>query len=161
MVALEPRLFPVEQRETTSDDYYTPAWVFERMGIRFDLDVCAPPGGIPWIPADRFFTMADDGLAQPWHGRVWMNPPYSNSTPWVERFITHRHGIALVQMARAHWCHRLWREADAVVLATADDKLFEFIASDGTWQHVYMPVHFAAFGDDCVEAIAHLGRVRR
>ena len=38
-------LFGAEQSELTSDDYYTPAWVFERMGIEFDLDPCAPPGG--------------------------------------------------------------------------------------------------------------------
>lgn len=65
---MQPRLFPVQQEQLTSDDYYTPAWVFERMGIEFDLDVCAPPGGIPWIPAKRYYTQADDGLVAPWGG---------------------------------------------------------------------------------------------
>lgn len=69
-VALQPPLFGVQQAERTSDDYYTPAWVFERMGVEFDLDVCAPPGGIPWIPAKRYFTQEDDGLSQPWDGLV-------------------------------------------------------------------------------------------
>lgn len=33
-----------------------------------------------------YFTLAQDGLAQPWNGhRVWCNPPYSNIRPWVEK----------------------------------------------------------------------------
>jgi hypothetical protein len=51
---------------TTSDDCYTPRWVFDAMGLRFDLDVAAPVGG-PWhVPCDRYLTAEDDGLAQPW-----------------------------------------------------------------------------------------------
>jgi hypothetical protein len=151
---LEPRLFPVEQHATTSDDYYTPAWVFERMGIDFDLDVCSPSGGIPWIPARRFFTMADDGLAQPWEGRVWMNPPYSNCTPWVRRFVDHGHGIALLPLAKSGWFTRLW--GTSVPMVVIDSGFFDFVGGP-----VFCPTFFAAFGEDCVEAISRLGRVRR
>lgn len=38
-------LFGAEQTQATSDDYYTPAWIFETLGLRFNLDVCAPPPG--------------------------------------------------------------------------------------------------------------------
>ena len=155
--AVQPRLFGVEQQALTSDDYYTPPWVFERMGLDFDLDVCAPPGGIPWIPARRFFTMADDGLSQPWEGRVWMNPPYSNTTPWAARFIDHCDGIALVAPSRSHWWGTLWDSAHGI----ADSGMFRFIrGSDGKLANGFMPVVFAAFGDECVEAISRLGTVR-
>ena len=40
------RLFDIEQTQLTSDDYYTPKWIFEALGEHFDLDVCAPPGGV-------------------------------------------------------------------------------------------------------------------
>jgi len=153
VTAGQPRLFATPQEQLTSDDYYTPAWVFERMGIEFDLDVCAPPGGIPWIPAARYFTQEDDGLVQPWEGRVWMNPPYSNATPWVERFVEHGDGVCLVPHARAQWHTRLWESADGL----ADPGRFYF-AGD---REMFMPVFFAAFGDECVEAISRLGVVRR
>ena len=113
MTAGQPRLFTVQQEQLTSDDYYTPAWVFERMGIEFDLDVCAPPGGIPWIPAKRYSTQADDGLLQPWEGRVWMNPPWSGTSPWARKFIEHRNGVCLVPHAKSKWHLELWQAADA------------------------------------------------
>jgi len=150
-----PRLFAVEQEQVTSDDYYTPQWVFDAMGITFDLDVAAPPGGVAWLPATRYFTMADDGLEQPWDGRVWMNPPYSNPTPWVDKFINHGHGIALLPHSASPWHVRLWEAADAWVAVAR----FQFSSPHRNgWS--FMPIFFAAFGDDCVEAISHLGRVR-
>lgn len=152
MTVLAPTLFGMEQHERTSDDYYTPEWVFQRMGIRFDLDVASPPGGIPWVPADRYFTMADDGLSQPWVGRVWMNPPYSQATPWVRRFIEHGNGVCLVPFAKSAWAWELWERAEATVMPP----LQEF-ANGGS---IRFPVWVAAFGAECVEAIGHLGRVR-
>ena len=42
-------LFEVNESDVaiTSDDCYTPRWVFDAMGLEFDLDVAAPVGG-PW-----------------------------------------------------------------------------------------------------------------
>lgn len=160
------RLFAVPQEQTTSDDYYTPAWVFERMGIRFDLDVCAPPGGIPWIPADRFYTQEDDGLASPWSGRVWMNPPYSDVTPWWDRFAEHGNGVGLVPTAKAHWMSRVWNESDGIVIPPGTSYRgkgagdMDFPRPSGVPLRIWFPVLFAAFGNECVEAISRLGTVR-
>ena len=122
-MSVQERLFAAGQGQLTSDDYYTPAHVFEALGLRFDLDVCSPPGGVPWVPAARFFTMEDDGLAQDWEGRVWMNPPYSQATPWVRKFIEHRHGVCLVPHAKSAWHNTLWAEADACV---TPERFFDF-----------------------------------
>ena len=159
---IQERLFATPQHELTSDDYYTPAWVFERMGIRFDLDVCAPPGGIPWIPADRYYTQADDGLTSTWTGRVWMNPPFSGTSPWVDKFIAHGNGVCLVPHSRARWHARLWASECATVDVNAQgDSMFNFYrASDGRMTNIYMPVFMAAIGDECVEAISRLGPMR-
>ena len=160
-VALQAPLFGAPQAALTSDDYYTPAWVFERMDITFDLDVCAPPGGIPWIPAARHFTVEDDGLAQPWHGRVWMNPPFSGTAPWVDRFIDHGHGVCLVPHSRARWHGRLWASGAAMADPNPVDSSMFMFMREGKPTNIYMPVFVAAFGDECVEAIGRLGRVRR
>lgn len=48
----------------------------------FDLDVAASSEN---AKAERFYTVDDDGRTQPWFGRVWCNPPYSDIAPWVER----------------------------------------------------------------------------
>jgi phage N-6-adenine-methyltransferase len=146
-------LFAEVQGQPTRDDYYTPPHVFERLGLRFDLDVASPPGGVSWVPADRFLTMAEDGLSAPWSGRVWMNPPYSNATPWVRRFIEHGHGVALVPHAKSAWHPLLWESADGV--AVPSDGYFDFIGGS-----IMLPVWFAAFGSECVEAIGRMGRVR-
>jgi phage N-6-adenine-methyltransferase len=67
------------------DDRATPPEVFgplhERFG--FTVDAAASPHN---AKLERFWTEADDGLAQPWGGhRVWANPPYSfpNLPAWV------------------------------------------------------------------------------
>jgi hypothetical protein len=51
----------------------------------FDLDPAA--GCEPSAIADERYTPADDGLAQPWFGNVWLNPPFSEKTPWYKRLV--------------------------------------------------------------------------
>ncbi len=90
------RLLDIDPLVST-DDWYTPPILFEQMRVEFDLDVAAPPGGVPWIPAKRYFTENDDGLAQPWEGFVWCNPPYSAPTKWLDKIRGHGNGIILVR----------------------------------------------------------------
>jgi hypothetical protein len=98
----------------TSDEHYTPKHLFDTLGITFDLDVASPPNGSN-VPAKRYFDKSIDGLAQEWIGNVWMNPPYSNPTPWVERFISHNYGIALLRITRGKWWDKLWASECAIM----------------------------------------------
>jgi hypothetical protein len=57
--------------------WYTPEVVKDAVLatlIKVDLDPCAEPERS--FPAGRHFTEAENGLAQTWHGKVYMNPPY-------------------------------------------------------------------------------------
>lgn len=90
------RLFPLENVVDT-DDWYTPAWIFDGLGLRFHLDVASPDEPLTWIPTDARFTVADDGLTQAWHGLVWCNPPYSEPLPWCRRWAEHANGLILLR----------------------------------------------------------------
>lgn len=85
-----------ERVKNTSDEWYTPPSIFSKLG-HFDLDPCAAVNPV-WKIADTNYTAIDDGLSKPWHGRVWLNPPYSR--PLLERFVErmteHGNGIALL-----------------------------------------------------------------
>lgn len=69
----------------TSDEWATPLDVFERIAAAygpFDLDACCRP---ETAKARRYFTKDDDALTKRWTGRVWVNPPYSDPRPWIEK----------------------------------------------------------------------------
>ena len=65
-------------------------------GIDLDPASCEAANAI--VQADRFFALDDDGLVQPWVGRVWLNPPYTSKAMagFVDRFAAHDHGCILV-----------------------------------------------------------------
>lgn len=73
-----------------SDEYPTRANTFAALDSRFgpfDLDPCCT---IDSKKAPAFFTLEHDGLRQPWHGRVYMNPPYNRGVInlWMEKAVT-------------------------------------------------------------------------
>lgn len=105
---MKPQGFTHEQHGGAVE-WYTPPFVFGALGLTFDLDPCAPDPPPHWIPAKRFYHPADDGLLQPWFGRVWLNPPYDERAQvWLEKLAGHGNGIALV-FARTdtRWFHFL------------------------------------------------------
>lgn len=98
-----------------NDEWLTPPEWIEALGP-FDLDPCSPIGR-PWPTAQVHFTKADDGLALPWAGRVWCNPPFGReATKWLARMVDHRCGIALVpaRTETRSWTDNVWGRAKAV-----------------------------------------------
>ena len=79
-VAARGPLDDVDDRRTTED---TLAECMSLAGVlTFDLDVAANAEN---AKAPQWYGIADDGLVQPWFGRVWCNPPYSDVRPWVAK----------------------------------------------------------------------------
>lgn len=72
-----------------SAEHYTPKHVLdlvvECLGS-ISLDPCSNSKTDPNVPAARCFTKEDDGLNQPWAGRVFMNPVYGREVGyWIRK----------------------------------------------------------------------------
>ena len=74
------------------NEWFTPVdWVGlvrEAMG-GIDLDPASHALAQATVQAGRFFVAADNGLEQPWFGKVWLNPPYCREllAPFIEKLI--------------------------------------------------------------------------
>lgn len=88
-------------------------------------------GPVPWIPASRFWSAADDGLSQPWEGRVWLNPPYGPGIgAWLTRLADHGDGVALVPARlETAWGQAALLRADAVCFPAGR---IRFVRRNGT-----------------------------
>jgi phage N-6-adenine-methyltransferase len=79
-------LFEHRFHEDSSDEFGTPIQFVRPLADSlggFDVD---PASGAEAQPlASTRFTEDDDGLAQEWHGNVWLNPPFSEKTEWVRK----------------------------------------------------------------------------
>ena len=111
------------ERAGESDEWYTPAYIFEALGETFDLDVAAPPEGPRHVPVRHYFSPdCHDGLTAMWKGFVWMNPPFghqSTKQKWLARFFDHGSGIALLpDRTSAPWWQEFAPKASAVLFVS-------------------------------------------
>jgi hypothetical protein len=137
-----------------ADDWYTPKSVFDRLGVEFDLDVCSPVGGTGFVPAKKFYSIEDDALVKPWDGFVWMNPPYSCPTPFVEKFIAHNNGIALVPFSKSNWFIKLWNKSDAMCPIEPNIK---FERPTGKPTQLFLQLVLVGMGSKAYEIITDAG----
>lgn len=70
---------------SNSDEWATPQEMYDRLNDEFcfTLDAAATEDN---HKCERYYTMAQDGLNQDWGGEhVFVNPPYSQISRWVEK----------------------------------------------------------------------------
>lgn len=149
----------IRRSSVKSVEWYTPAWIFDALAIDFDLDPASPIDFETLVPAKKKYTMYDDGLLQPWFGRVWLNPPYGKTTPkWIRRMVMHKNGIALLfSRTDAKWCQEAMQAANGILFLSGR---IDFIPGREN-QHKRSrsgagSVMFA-FGEECAQALKRLG----
>jgi len=145
---------PAARRSDNGDEWYTPKWLFDALGLSFSIDVCSPVDRThSAVPAAQYLTLEDDGLAQSWIGTVWCNPPYSQTDPWARRMIHHGNGLILCHIPmNAAWCTELWEACDGIRLFQA----MEFVRPDGSLQRPAWWLQLAAFGPAATGALERL-----
>jgi hypothetical protein len=142
-----------------NDEVYTPPMIFEALKLEFDLDVCGPVGGLPWIPAKRTFSQEEDGLAQDWYGRVWMNPPFSKPTPWIDKWLENNNGVMIAVLSKAKWFNKLWNSEAAIMSIPPQTK---YVKPDGSSYGIAWPTAMWAIGETNITALKNsgLGKLR-
>lgn len=119
-----------EQSVGASDEWYTPEYIFDALGLTFDLDVASPPRHTH-VPCRARLTSG--GLDTEWRGLVWMNPPFGGRNglvPWLDKFFAHGNGIALTpDRTSAPWWQAAARNADAILFI---DGKVKFERPDGS-----------------------------
>lgn len=112
-----------------TDGWCTPDWLIELarefFGGVIDLDPCT--NALATVGASTSFTIRDDGLARPWAGRAWVNPPYSKPDPWMRRCVELlAAGGEALALPKGDWSTAWWR--DHVVPAPARCQLHDRVA---------------------------------
>jgi hypothetical protein len=154
-------------QSSESNEWYTPAPCIEaarRVLGSIDLDPASSEQANGTVRAERFYSLADDGLAQPWVGTVWLNPPYGGkggSGRFVARLVdAYAAGdvTAAVCLVSSHsadteWFRPLWDH----LLCFSYGRI-PFISSSG---EADAPTHgsvFAYLGKDWPAFAAEFGR---
>lgn len=98
------------------DDWRTPDFVLEAvrhaLGGKIDFDPCASDDPSHWFADGQNLSLAEghDGLNEPWAGRAFVNPPFSDLAAWTEKCLEENalRGVEVVQLLAARTDTRSW-----------------------------------------------------
>lgn len=144
-------------KENTTDVWLTPPSMISSLGL-FDLDPCCP-ANLPWKTAENFYSLENNqnGLELSWNGRIWLNPPYSNWVPFLEKLKNHNNGIALI-FARTEtkgFFDHVWNDADSILFLKRRVKFVKADLSGGGASTA--PSVLIAYGKSNTEALKQSG----
>ena len=149
----------IQGKKKGGDEQFTPSWLFKALDVTFDLDPAHPEEPTN-VPCKTFFTKKQNGLEQNWHGFVWMNPPFSESKLWVEKFLEHDNGLMLIPMSKAKWFLELWNNPKAQIVALPASIKFDL--PNGLQNSIFTLTCIVACGVQAHEVLfkANLGQMR-
>lgn len=141
-----------------SDSWGTPEWIMHPLGM-FDLDPCGMVGR-PLLWVKETIYLPEDGLSMPWHGRVWLNPPFNRfeRPKWMARMAEHNNGIMLVPAAceTRPFAQYVWGKASGILML---NRRPHFCHPDDTEASANSgcTICLVAYGNDNLRALAESG----
>ena len=145
------------QKNGGHDEWLTPPEILLALGP-FDLDPCAPIVR-PWETAARHYTVQDNGLALPWAGRVWCNPPFGReAVKWLRRMADHGNGVALIpaRTETAMFYETVWGAADGVLFIKGRPH-FHYVDGRRAAFNSGAPIALVAYGSANLDALRQSG----
>lgn len=127
---------------TGNNEWYTPADIIEAARTvlgDIDLDPASCELANQTVKATKFFSADDNGLAQEWSGRIWLNPPYSNKgeaplKKFVDKLIESDFEAAIVltdSSTETGWFAKLAEYSAGICFTTRRIKFFRPDGSQG------------------------------
>jgi len=155
----KPRLGSGAAARSGNDEWGTPAEIVTAVYLALgdiDLDPASTDLANQTVQAHHYYTLDDDGLSQPWFGRVFLNPPYSGRSSkrlFLERLERCRQdgsvdaAVVLVSSDLAsQWADPIRRSADAVCIFARRLRFYSLADPSVTMNSVSSVV--AYFGPD-------------
>lgn len=126
------------QREAqATDTWLTPRRILDPLG-EFDLDPASPIENRNWTGAKKTYTELEDGLAQAWEGRVWLNPPYGRGIDrWMRKMAENVKnggtGIAFIfaRTDTSYWHEHIFPIAKGALFLAGRTKFFDANGVEG------------------------------
>jgi ParB family transcriptional regulator, chromosome partitioning protein len=170
---------PVVQPSTQNNEWYTPSKYVEAARLvmgAIDLDPASCEMANRTVKAERYYTREQNGLLQPWYGKMWCNPPFTAgiSSPmpmftWGRRLVEEYHkenvqqGILLIMACiKQKWFHTLWNMEDYPICFSS--KRIYFHRPNGALQELRESTCFAYLGPNeqkFIEVFSQFGTIAK
>lgn len=97
---------------SATDEWSTPQDFFDKLNAEyeFETDVCATAEN---AKCARYYDKEQDGLAQEWRGKCWMNPPYGREIgKWMRKALesAQENGATVVCLVPARTDTKWWHD---------------------------------------------------
>jgi hypothetical protein len=100
-----------------SDEWFTPMWFMDAMGVTFEVDTCSAKETF-LAPCRFVLAEGTDGLVEDWNGRrTFTNCPYSLKEEFIAKSESNGDGVVLIPASTgARWFQRAAKAATGFVL---------------------------------------------
>jgi phage N-6-adenine-methyltransferase len=158
---------------TGKDEWFTPPEYIKLARAvlgTIDLDPATHEAAQAVIKATNYFTKADNGLEQEWHGRVWLNPPYAQPLieDFVKKLLAERkagHVTAAIMLTHSYtdnaWFQAALKVTDAICFKRRRVKFYELEGDEANPTQGQTFFYFGSEADKFVRTFGRIGSASR